>query len=112
MIDPDPDVQFFLTHPDRQVRIRLPSSGRVEVSRRGEKVLRLAEEELSFRKLGGHDPLRRRILVWRVPADNPHCDPIRRPLLKIPFLAFADETIADDDAALLPIIHQIMMQNA
>lgn len=88
------DAGLFADHPDRNAHIREP----VVSECRGE-----------FWKLGTHDPSRRRILLWRVPKDNPHYDARKQPLLKIPFLAFADETIADDDATLLPIIHQIML---
>ena len=66
----------------------------------------LDEEELPFRSLGPHDPKRRRIIALRLPADHPsHPNHI----MKIPFLAFADESISDDDATLLPIIQRIMM---
>jgi len=91
----DPDAEFFTFHPDRRAHIRKP---------------RGAECEREFRSLGDHLASRRRILLWRVPEGNPAYDPIRRPLLKIPFLAFADETIEDTDEILLPIIHDIMQQ--
>lgn len=87
------DAGFFADHPDRQAHIRLPVTGET----RGE-----------FWKLGTHDPSRRRILLWRVPKDNPYYQQGKQPLLKIPFLAFADEEIADRDDILLPIIHEIM----
>lgn len=61
---------------------------------------------MEFRSLGPHDVDRRRILVRRMPADHPTHP---NHLLKIPFLAFADEEIADRDDILLPIIHQIML---
>ena len=53
---------------------------------------------------------RRRILLWRVPKQSPYYDKIHQPLLKIPFLAFADETIEDTDDVLLPIIEGIMSE--
>ena len=106
----DQDAVFFLEHPDRQSRIRLPIMGNVEVNRRGNKVLHLAEEDLAFRSLGDHDPGRRRILVWRVPKNNPAYDPKMPKLMKVPFLAFADDSIEDDDATLLPILHAIMLE--
>lgn len=90
------DVEFFTFHPDRRARIRIPKGN---------------ECELEFRSLGDHFAKRRRILVWRVPENNPAYDPVKRPLLKIPFLAFADETIEDNDETLLPILNQIMEQN-
>ena len=72
----------------------------------------LDECELEFRSLGGHDKNRRRLIRGRVPADNPFYDPDRPQLLKIPFLAFADETIEDTDEILLPILHDIMKRAA
>jgi hypothetical protein len=47
-----------------------------------------------------------------VPEGNPFYDPARRPLLKIPFLLFADETVEDTDEVLLPLVHQIMVDAA
>ena len=55
---------------------------------------------------------RRRILVWRVPESHPDYDPKNVKILKIPFLLFADETVEDSDAVLLPIIHQLMSEKA
>ena len=83
------DERFFAAHRDRKARIRLPLPN---------------EEELAFHSLGPHDPNRRRILVLRVP-DGQH----RGMMMPIPFLAFADEEIADRDDVLLPIIHEIML---
>lgn len=103
----DQDAQFFTDHPDRYARIRLPV--RELHTDRQRAVRYLQESELQFRSLGPHDPKRRRILCWRAPADHPtHPNHI----LKIPFLAFADETIADDDKTLLPIIHELMKDAA
>jgi hypothetical protein len=103
----DADARFFLQHPDRQARIRLP--GR-ELHKDQQRAVRyLGESELQFRSLGPHDPKRRRIIAFRTPADHPsHPNTI----LKVPFLAFADETIEDTDAVLLPILAEIMMQAA
>ena len=88
------DRHFFAQHPDRQAHIRLPYADECK----GE-----------FWSLGEHNRARRRILLWRVPRDNPHYAQLKQPLLKIPFLAFADETIEDTDAVLLPLIHDIML---
>ena len=88
------DRHFFAQHPDRQAHIRLPFAG---------------ESDGEFWSLGEHNRARRRILLWRVPRDNPHYRQLKQPLLKIPFLAFADETIEDSDAVLLPLIHDIML---
>lgn len=89
------DKRFFELHPDRQSHIRLPYENECA----GE-----------FFSLGDHNRTRRRILLWRVPRDNPYHAQLREPILKIPFLAFADESIEDDDTILLPIIHQIMSE--
>jgi hypothetical protein len=100
----DQDAQFFSQHPDRRARIRVPSK---EPHRDQQRAVRyLDESELQFRSLGPHDVRRRRIIAWRTKPDHPsHPNTI----IKIPFLAFADETIEDRDDVLLPIIHQIML---
>lgn len=90
------DEQFFNAHPDRQARIRMPEP--------------YNECYREFGQLGDHPSHRRRLLVWRVPKDNKFYDPKRRPLLVIPFLAFADETIENRDDVLLPIIGTIMFE--
>jgi len=103
----DQDAQFFTDHPDRYARIRMPGRELMKDAQRA--VYYLSESEMQFRSLGPHDKSRRRILCWRAPADHPtHPNHI----LKIPFLAFADETIADDDKTLLPIIHELMKDAA
>ena len=89
------DEGFFRDHPDRRAHIRLPYKG---------------EAEGEFWSLGEHERSRRRMVLWRVPKDNPWFDRLRQPLLKIPFLAFADETIEDRDDVLLPIIDTIMRE--
>ena len=101
------DEQFFNQHRDRQARIRVPGKEPYRDSQRG--VRYLDEQELAFRSLGPHDPKRRRLLIWRAPADHPTHP---NHLLKIPFLLFADETAEDRDDVLLPIIHEIMKQAA
>jgi len=100
------DEQFFATYPDRQARIRLPVKGLVKDAQRGVHY----EDECrgEFWTLGPHDKNRRRLLIWRVPEGNPHFDPIKPKLLKIPFLAYSDESIEDSDHILLPILHGIM----
>ena len=86
----DVDLEFFNAHPDRQTHIRVAFDG---------------ENKREFRTLGLHDARRRRILLWRVP---PGSAAAVGGVVKIPFLAFSDETIRDDDATLLPILHEIM----
>jgi hypothetical protein len=103
----DQDQQFFARFPDRRARIRLP--GREPFRDQQRAVRYLDEAELQFRSLGPHDPKRRRIIVYKTPADHPtHANH----LLKIPFLMFADEAIADDDKTLLTIIHEMMLERA
>ena len=89
------DKMFFANHPERHAHIRLPFHDECS----GE-----------FWSLGDHQRTRRRILLWRVPKQSPYYDAVHRPLLKIPFLAFADETIEDTDETLLPIIEGIMSE--
>lgn len=91
------DKRFFQDHPDRQAHIRLPYQG---------------ESSGEFWQLGDHQRSRRRILLWRVPKTNPHWQKLKEPILKIPFLAFADETIEDRDDILLPLLEQIMQDIA
>jgi hypothetical protein len=83
------DTQFFIAHPDRRTRIRLPNPG---------------EEEFAFATLGPHRADRRRILIQRVP-DGSHLGM----LMSIQFVLFGDETVEDTDAILLPIILEIML---
>ena len=89
---PDQDAQFFTDHPDRSYRIRLPEP---------------KECSGEFWSLGDHESSRRRIICWKVPRGNPAFGTFGK-ILKVPFLAFADETIEDDDATLKPIMDQIM----
>jgi len=104
------DAQFFAAHPDRHARIRLP--GRVLAKSPQRAVYYRDECEGEFWSLGEHDKTRRRILVWRVPKDSPYYAAQKQPLLPIPFLAYADETIEDTDEVLLPLIHEIMLDAA
>lgn len=104
------DEQFFAAHPDRLARIRPPGRQLYKDQQRG--VRYLAECELEFRSLGPHDSSRRRIILWRVPRENPWYDPDKPAILKIPFLAFSSETIEDRDDILLPIIAGIMANAA
>jgi hypothetical protein len=85
------DARFFAQHRDRKAHIRKSYIG---------------EHEAEFRSLGWHDKDRRRILLCRVDyEDKPLPD---NKVMKVPFLAFADETIEDRDEILLPIIKEIM----
>lgn len=88
---PGPDEQFFKQHKKRQCRLRDPLPG---------------DDLRQFEVLGDHDVSRRKILVWRVPENNPYRQLTK--FLKIPFLQFADESIEDDDKHLLPLLKEIM----
>lgn len=105
-----PDEEFFAAHRDRQAHIRKPILQQHIDNQRS--VRWLDECELQFRSLGPHDRNRRRIIAYRVPADNPMYDRAKPQILQIPFLLFADETVEDEDRGLLPIVHQIMMDAA
>jgi hypothetical protein len=103
------DVRFFFQHPDRRVHIRTPRMASEVIIDQQRAASYVGEMEREFRTLGPHNRDRRRIILWRVPADNPFYDPQRPIILKLPLLAFADETIEDRDDILLPIVHEIMM---
>lgn len=85
------DKNFFREHPDRMAHIRLPFH---------------AECAGEFWTLGDRNRTRRRILLCR--ADHEGKQLPDGKIMKIPFLAFADETIEDRDDILLPIVQQIM----
>lgn len=104
------DVEFFKTFPDRQAHIRPPG---VEPARDRQRAVRyLAESELQFRSLPPHDPKLRRIIAYRVPADNPAFNSAAPQILKIPFVLLPDEVIEDTDERLVPLIHELMVQEA
>jgi hypothetical protein len=86
-----PDEAFFADHSDRNFRIRLPAAG---------------EYANEFRSLGPHEEGRRRVIVSRVPFGIASMSGIT--LMPIPFLAFADEEIADRDDVLSPIFRGIL----
>lgn len=106
----DIDEQFFADHPDRQAHIRLP----IRQQRINKQRALVFEDECAgeFFSLGDHKKERRRIVLWRLPKDNPYYDPAKQQILKIPFLAFADEDIDDRDDILLPLIQRIMEEAA
>ena len=85
------DGTYFRRYPDRFFHIRNAYKGECA----GE-----------FWTLGYHEENRRRIILCRV-------DHMMKPIpdnkiLKIPFLAFADESIEDTDDNLFPIVRDIM----
>jgi hypothetical protein len=75
------DECFFADHPDRKIHIRRPTDP--------------LEFITEFRSLGPHEYDRRRVIIARVAFDVARR--FRREFLTIPFLAFADEEIADRD---------------
>lgn len=87
------DKNYFVSHPDRKSHIR----NAYQDECKGE-----------FWTLGPHDKDRRRILLTRADYEGNYLPDNK--VLKIPFLAFADETIEDTDDILLPIIRQIMAE--
>jgi hypothetical protein len=91
------DTDFFKRFPTRKAHIRKPFG---------------AECDAEFRTLGDHKPDRRRIVLWRVPEDNPFYERLKHPILKLPVLLFAEETVEDEDANLLPMIDSIMREAA
>lgn len=87
------DKGYFTDHPDRKAHIRDAYRG---------------ENAGEFWSLGPHDHDRRRILLCRCDSDG-NLLPDHK-VLKISFLAFADESIEDTDDVLLPIIKQTMSE--
>lgn len=87
------DEGFFKKYPSRATRIRKAHEH---------------ESIGEFWSLGPHERNRRHIIMWRPMPGHPSYKKEKCPLLKIPFLAFADETIEDRDEVLLPIIAEIM----
>ena len=103
----DPDAIFFQLYSDRQAHIRMPLP-RVLVRDKQRRVFYMPECDQEFRTLGDHDAGRRRIILWKVPIGNPFYNSKAPQILKIPFLAFADEDIADEDSVLLPMVLEFM----
>jgi hypothetical protein len=60
-----------------------------------------------FWTLGAHETNRRRIILCRADAEQKPLPDNK--VMKIPFLAFADEAIEDDDDTLYPIVRDIML---
>ena len=94
---PGSDEVFFAEHVSRRARIRKPFHEQ--------------EYDAEFRSLGDHDFKRRRVLVVRTRPPN-LATGAPMPLMPIPFLTYADEEIADEDAVLMPIIDELMREAA
>jgi len=106
----DSDALWFMGNPDRQAHIREP---RKEPHKNKQRAVRyLDEQELAFRSLPKHDPKLRRIILYRVPPENPMYDPASPQILKIPFVLLPDEVIEDTDERLVALIHELMVQEA
>ncbi len=86
------DGTYFRTYPDRHFHIRNAYANECA----GE-----------FWSLGPHETNRRRIILCR--ADHQMRPLPENKVMKIPFLAFADETIEDRDDILFPIVRDIML---
>lgn len=91
------DAAWFREHRDRDYHIRLPAKG---------------EFTAEWRYIGPHDADRRRVMIWRIPKNNPGRRAVPDGLMRVPFLAFSDETIEDTDAVLKPIMDGIMKEAA
>jgi len=106
----DSDTMWFMRTPDRQAHIR---EVRKEPFKDKQRAVRyLDEAELQFRSLPTHDAKLRRMILWRVPPDNPMFDPANPQILKIPFVLLPGETIEDTDERLVALIHELMVQEA
>lgn len=101
------DVSWFFQHPERQAHIREP---RKEPAIDKQRAVRyLDESEIQFRSLGNHDSKLRRIILYRVPPENPIYDPERPQILKIPFVLLHADEVPDEDGPLLKVIHELMV---
>jgi hypothetical protein len=87
------DVVWFRQRARRDYRIRVPAPG---------------EFDAAWQVLGMHNHDRRRVIVWRIPKDNPGRKLIPDGLMRIPFLAEADESIEDDDFVLRRLMARMM----
>jgi hypothetical protein len=87
------DSDFFRRYPARLYHIRHVYNG---------------ECNSEFLTLGMHEERRRRVILTKVDAFQQSLPDDK--LLKIPFLAFSDETIEDTDEILFPIVRDIMLE--
>lgn len=108
----DADQNFFADYPQRQTRIRRPRMGLFTDPRTRKTKVVPAECDAEFRQLGPHKHSRRRIILWRVPRDNPMYDPSAPQILKIPFVLGHREIVEDSDPVLLALIHELASDEA
>jgi len=104
------DEAWFAANPGRQAHIR--EVGKQPFKDKQRAVRFLDEQELAFRSLPAHDVKLRRMILWRVPTDNPMFDPAAPQILKIPFILMPGEVIEDTDERLVALIHELMVQEA
>lgn len=91
------DAAFFNANPNRQIRVRRPRKFFKRNRQRGvDIVFEFAKE---YAVLARHKKEQRRVLVWRIPPDNPHYDPDKPGLMQIPFFVDPGETVPDTDEA-------------
>ena len=91
------DPLYFRQQPRRSHRLRTPAPG---------------EFAHAWQTLGGHEASRRRVLVWRVPKDNPMRDAVPGGMMRIPFIMRQDEAIADDETTLATLLAHMMKDAA
>ena len=101
------DAQFFADYPQRQAHVRKPRMGFLTDPKTHRTAIVPAECDAEFRQLDPHPVRRRRIILWRVPADNPMYDPTSPQILKIPFVLGPREMVEDSDPVLLALIHEL-----
>ena len=89
------DTWWFKDRPRRQARIRTPG---------------VTEFLTAWQMLGAHEASRRRVLVWRVPRDNPYRKLVPDGFIRVPFIAKGDESFADSDAVALRVLDELMRQ--
>ena len=87
------DTWWFKDRPRRQARIRTPG---------------VTEFLTAWQMLGDHDASRRRVLVWRVPRDNPYRKLVPDGFIRVPFICRSDESFADDDSVTLRVLDELM----
>lgn len=89
------DERYFKDHPDRKSHIRKAHDN---------------ECLTEFESLGDHEKYRRKIVLIRVDFYGRFLPD--RQVLKIPVIAYADETIEDRDDILIPMVEEIMRAEA
>jgi hypothetical protein len=100
------DEVFFQIFPDRNYHVRKPN---VTLERNAQRALVPVHEcEAEFSQLGPHKKSLRRILLWRVPKDNPWYNPSKPPILKIPVVDVQDKFLDDTDECLGPALDAMM----